>query len=704
MIFIKGARLFSLPVVLALWTNTLATALTSTAHAQTVWEPFSVDFSGPTANELDDNPNPFLDYRLQVTFTRSDGSQLVVPGFFDGDGNGNGEGNVWRVRFAPDQPGPWNYTASFRQGNDVAVNLAANAGATASFDGQTGNFNVAPRDSNAPGFLSQGRLEYVGEHYLKFRDGNYWIKGGIDSPENFFGYDGFDNTETNGFIHRYPTHEADWQPGDPNFVSADTGYEGKAIIGALNYLASQNVNSFYFLPMNLGGDGKDTYPFTGRSGSAFDNTHYDISKLNQWTTVLSHAQNVGVAVQFVLNETEAANENWLDDGNLGVERKLFYRELAARFGFLLAKKWNLCEENDYPVPLLNTFADYLGAVDSSDAPISVHTDLNSFNDYNLIVGDSRYSATSIQYSPQNASEFVETWRTNSASAGRPWVLDMDENAPANVGLNANNAEELRKRVLYSVYFSGGNIEWYFGSNGAPEGGDQNTEDLRTREQMYQYMWFARRFIADELPFNVMQPADFLVDNENSLFGGAQVFAAMGTHYAVYLPDTSGAPTIDLSKVAGNVTRRWYNPESGEFEGTTDTLEAGQVVAIGAPPSRFGGDWVVLFKAGGASLDSDNDGVADADDNCQEIANPDQLDTDNDGFGNQCDADFNNDCIVNFADVAELGDNFLSNDTLYDLDGDGVVNFLDVALIEDFFLLPPGPGQEPNNCAGQALKP
>jgi len=49
----------------------------------------------------------------------------------------------------------------------------------------------------------------------------------------------------------------------------------------------------------------------------------------------------------VLHETEAANENLHDDGTLGVERKLYYRELVARFGHHLAVFWNIGEENDY---------------------------------------------------------------------------------------------------------------------------------------------------------------------------------------------------------------------------------------------------------------------------------------------------------------------------------------------------------------------
>ena len=53
--------------------------------------------------------------------------------------------------------------------------------------------------------------------------------------------------------------------------------------------------------------------------------------------------------------------------------------------------------------------------------------------------------------------------------------------------------------------------------------------------------------------------------------------------------------------------------------------------------------------GATTIDSDADGVPDSVDNCILVANPEQTDTDNDGFGNRCDADFNNDNVVNDLD-------------------------------------------------------
>ncbi len=571
---------------------------------QVKWHPITVSFDGPLSNEWDSTPNPFLDYRLQVRFTGPSGQTYDVPGFFDGNGQGGKTGTVWRVRFAADEAGTWEYTASFRAGKDVAISLEPAAGEPISPDGDSGSFVIAELDTNAPGFLSQGRLEYVGQHYLKFRDGTYWIKGGTDSPENFLAYAGFDFTvdqpgglDTSGLtdgIHRYGPHVADWRTGDPNFSAEESGYDGKGIIGALNYLNGANVNSIYLLPMNLEGDGRDTYPFTGPENSWYNKRHYDLSKLRQWNMVLEHAQEQGIALNIVLAETEVGNRQFLDDGTLGTERKLYYRELIARFGHLLAIKWNLSEENQYPVEELKAFASYIQALDWQNHPIAVHTLTNKFDDYDQIVGDERFSASSIQYAPDLANSYVETWRKKSADAGHPWVLDMDENNPAGIGLTGQNAAEVRKTALYDIYFSGGNVEWYAGYHELPLGGDVRLEDFRTREEMWDYTWYARQFMQDNLPFWEMEPADNLLNYSSASYGPGQVFAKAGQIYAIYLPDASATAQLNLSGTTGTFQQRWYNPRTGQFAGSPITISGNQLINLGPAPADGSEDWVILL--------------------------------------------------------------------------------------------------------------
>ncbi|MEK7615015.1 MAG: PKD domain-containing protein [Patescibacteria group bacterium] len=64
-------------------------------------------------------------------------------------------------------------------------------------------------------------------------------------------------------------------------------------------------------------------------------------------------------------------------------------------------------------------------------------------------------------------------------------------------------------------------------------------------------------------------------------------------------------------------------------------------------------------------DADRDGVADQSDNCRDVANTDQLNTDKDGVGDVCDDDDDNDGVTDSVE-AELG----SNSKVGDTDGDG----------------------------------
>ena len=47
------------------------------------WHTITLSFQGPESNEMADNPNPFIDYRLHVLLKGPSGQIYNVPGFFD---------------------------------------------------------------------------------------------------------------------------------------------------------------------------------------------------------------------------------------------------------------------------------------------------------------------------------------------------------------------------------------------------------------------------------------------------------------------------------------------------------------------------------------------------------------------------------------------------------------------------------------------
>lgn len=108
------------------------------------------------------------------------------------------------------------------------------------------------------------------------------------------------------------------------------------------------------------------------------------------------------------------------------------------------------------------------------------------------------------------------------------------------------------------------------------------------------------------------------------------------------------------------------------------------------------------------IDQDGDGIQDPADNCLLVSNFDQRDSDQDGYGNRCDADYNDDGGVGIDDFALLKVAFgaRAGDPAWnaevDWDGNGAIGVADYGRFRAAFGLPPGPSGLA--CAGSAPCP
>ncbi|WP_109830298.1 carbohydrate-binding protein [Reichenbachiella versicolor] len=560
------------------------------------WHKVTLDIVGVQASETG-IPNPFLDYKLTGVFTQGNIS-YEVPGYFAADGNaaetGATQGDVWRIHFTPPTTGQWNYKIRFRSGTDVAIksNIAAGSAVNGQ-DNVTGSFIVTDTDKTGLDLRGKGRLKYVDEHHLQFSENGEWfLKAGSDAPENFLAYDDFDNTSNNGGRRKsWSLHTGDWNSGDPEWKAS----KGHGIIGAINYLSSKGMNVFSFLTMNIQGDDGNVYPYVSKNNFL----QFDCSKLDQWEIVFNHGQRKGMYLHFKTQETE--NETLLDGGAVGRERKVYYRELIARFGHHLALNWNLGEENgDFPKngdqndQQRIQMAQYFRDTDPYDNHIVLHTAPSSYNKiYTPLLGsNSEITGVSIQTHWNHVHNVTKDWVKKSADAGKAWVVANDEQGGANTGVPPDshtgtpNKHDIRKQTLWGNLMAGGaGVEYYFGYSLPCD--DLDCENFRTRNDSWEYAAHALRFFNLYIPFWEMKCDDGIV-SANNAYG----FYKEGDVYVVYLRN-GGSTTVDLA--SGSYTVKWYNPRTGGnlVDGSTTNISGGNNTSIGSAPN--GNDWVALIR-------------------------------------------------------------------------------------------------------------
>jgi len=568
------------------------------------WHKITLSFEGPESSENSDF-NPFMNYRLDLTFThKQSGKTYTVPGYFAADGNAGEssatDGNIWKVHFAPDKTGEWNYKVDFRKGNWIAASESKKSGKSAAFmDGYSGSFVVEDSDKSGKDLRSKGRLEYDGTRYLKFAENKeIFLKVGPDAPENFLAYQDFDGTFQNdghkdNLVKSWEPHLKDWKEGDPSWQEG----KGKAMIGAVNYLSVKGLNAFSFLTMNIGGDDQNVFPYIDYD--TYD--RFDCSKLDQWEIVFEHAQTMGMFLHFKIMESE--NQGLLDKGAIGAYTKLLYRELIARFGHHLALNWNIGEEfgewnRNHQTPPLNKTQRLAAAQYFYDFdPYHHHVVIHNGAYFDDILGpDSKYTGVSLQTHHRNfdlVHPHVKEWLRKSKEAGKQWAIAVDEPGDAQHALLPDtenpNHDTARINGLWGAFMGGAwGTEWYFGYAHAES--DLSCQDYRSRD----LFWDQCRYVLDFFEGNEIKLSE--TENYDELvLDGDYCLAIPGKMYIVFL--RKGKGSINLENTDGKFEVNWFDPRNGGAlqNGKTKFIEGGKIQQIKGAPSEPEKDWVVLLR-------------------------------------------------------------------------------------------------------------
>lgn len=615
-----------------------------------VYDVVTVELDGPVL-DAGSGPNPFADYRLDVTFGNG-GATWRVPGYFagcrDAADRDCARGGLWKAHFVPSRAGEWTYRLRFRTARDIVATDAPGA-AVPDLDGLTGRLRVGMAPRNA--VRARGLLRYTGESLYRWSgDGRVAFKIGPDSPENMLAFAGFARTPDSpppknlvgvglgitaqGLRKSWSPHLGDFERKSAGAYLWNGGRDGRALLGMFRYLSGAGVNSVSMLLFNVGGDDRNVVPqllkvppndFAALApedqwGRGVHKDRYDVSKLAQWARALAYADELGLRLHFKLMEQE--NNGFMDGGGLGRERRIYLREMVARFGAALGATWNLGEENDQASVDQAAAAAYLAALDPYRHPIVLHTMPHEKERYRPLLGD-RSALTGL--SLQGLSGLLDDvrpdivkWSGAARDAGRPLVIGYDElggpfhgapvdpsyaagrppgvvpaNWPAALRARADRAAYRRGAIWNALTAGAEGIEVYYGFFGGC--GDLDCQDHRSRGEVFADGARAVRFFEEHIGEAAlrMRPIDDLTPD-----GGDYVFAEPGQTYLIFT--TLAKPArLSLLSQTGRFRVSWFDPVAGGpmRQGSAPTIVAGgpAAIPIGDPPSGGSGEWAVLVR-------------------------------------------------------------------------------------------------------------
>ncbi len=615
--------------LMALFYGLFAVCVSGSLAAQEVseagarFETVTLTLEGPALNEREGR-NPFTDVRLDWTL-KHDGKSWTVPGYFAGCGDaadtGCTGGNVWRAHFVPLFEGEYSWSIDFSIGPDIAV--APAPGERLDGHGTMGSFSVTGQSSDP--VRARGLLQYTGESYYRYAgDNSVFFKFGPDAPENMLAYDGFDATPNyRGFRKNWQAHVGDLKSdGASHLWGADRS--GAGLLGMFDYLAQAGANSVSMLLWNAGGDDRNVFPHLmavpaeqyetmkprTQWAEGLIQDRFDLSKLDQWQRALSYADKRGLHLHFKLQETE--NDSFMDDGALGRTRKVYLREMVARFGHFLALTWNIGEENVQHPGDVRHMASYLDALDPYDHPLVLHSYPDQKQRYRALLGpDTALNGLSLQGRQDDISDLrfdVITWSNNAELAGKPLVIAYDEPGRADGGAGVDpdypddrlpserevklEPELFLRDGLWNALTAGANgVEAYYGYKTGCS--DLDCQDHRTRARLWREGRVALDFFREHVGDRItdMTPADHLTQAQDDY-----ILAQPGELYVI-VPGTEEI-MLETGGIYGVFSVRWFDRVQGGGlqAGSLEQVENRRFrTKIGQPPAGGSGKWVAVVE-------------------------------------------------------------------------------------------------------------
>ena len=449
------------------------------------------DISLTTTNP---HTNPYLDVWVKAVFA-GPSKIITLDGFWDG-------GNVWKIRFAPTEPGLWSYTT---QSNDPQLN-GKNGQITALNSGREGFVVLDPDNAFAFGRSNGGQIFLMGD--------TFW--------------NGMSNV---GGILDYSTFK--------DYMDIRAGQK-------FNFIRS------YVLAIYQSSVTPEHYNEGGRAFEPWDPDSINPGYFKEVDRRIAYANSKGIAVHLLVGSDGTNMTGFFGWGNGKMER--WVRYLAARYS-AYDISWEgraEYEEQGSVTPGYLALAGNIGSWIQTGDPYghiqSMHT-LDSNNelgnenwldwimhqsrDWLLITRDRSYGK------PVMNEEFY--YEDGIAEAAWPHHVDADT---------------VRKGAWQVITHGASGLA--YGNSGTYSARSQTFAGLQyATSDGAMYMTYLYDFFQNT-EFWKLSPND-------SLASSGRVLASAGGEYVIYLQN-GGSTTVNLSAAAGTLSVEWYNPRNGALQG------------------------------------------------------------------------------------------------------------------------------------------
>ena len=513
-----------------------------------------------TNNKNYSNPYDFNEIQLDAVFTAPSGRKVNFFGFYDGNGNGGQTGNIWKLRFLPDETGTWTYTYSWSDGTT----------------GGSGSFTAA----------NDGKYKGVLKPYA--------------ANPHWFAYNETDPV----FLKSYYIAHRIAIAGMPINWTASNVYQ-KLIDNGYNHLQLNLLNVSWTDSKFLDAPSHNPDPLWG--SDPVNDQRMDVWKRMEEHVSWLNDRNVGIHLFTGFDPKEQydnatatgdpccfSQKRWMSMSSSEKERYVKY--VVARLApYANIAGWNYAWEvqdvGGYEL------AGLLGQYDPWEHLRTYHSDNLDNHNFN----DPRYTFAAIEeYNPdglpwpnRSVGSYPNHRAILKAYVNKPvymmegsslWYACYHEASGGYSNWNSSRAEDDARRAAWAIATAAGSFTW---SDHPGCGNPAYSSDVLGTAESVDYIDTLFKVMEQDVVFYKMNPHDDLITNKSATEVWA--LAEPGKQYLVY---AEAGADFNLSIASGTYTATWINTQTNTRQNANGGSVTGGTRSF-TPPSSA--DWVLILK-------------------------------------------------------------------------------------------------------------